>query len=194
MDHGRRNSDNTKDHLQYHTPRGNITHKVVVAEIARAPPATPRNPVNNMPHRYMNREGDRPNQYPLFESRELPQRRINPTRTGPVPLYEYPVTTPNKPSFDYSRASREQQAAIAPHERAMMLEPENRPNDVGFMRGITGPDKKVVGAIYHPAGDRRGFARAELEPLDRQGREHNRMLHDRAQHAPRSPTWPTRSS
>ncbi|KAK6599423.1 hypothetical protein H4I95_08298 [Botrytis cinerea] len=193
MDHGRRNSDNTKDHLQYHTPRGNITHKVVVAEIHRAPPTLPRNDINNMPHRYGNREGQRPNQYPLFESRELPQRRINANRTGPVPLYEYPVTTPDKSSFDYSRAKVEPRA-VPPHERAMRLEPETRFNDVGFMRGITGPDKNIVGAIYHPVGDRAGFARAELQPLDRQGREHNRMLHERAQHAPRSPTWPTKST
>lgn len=139
----------------------------------------------------MNREGPRGAQHQLFESRELPQRRINARQGyGPVPLHEYPVTTPDKPSFDYSRPRREQEVAIAPHERAMRLEPEHRFNDVGFMRGITGPDKTIVGAIYHPSGDRGGFQRAGLEPLDRQGREHNRMLHDRAQHAPRSPTWP----
>ncbi|TGO88653.1 hypothetical protein BPOR_0149g00070 [Botrytis porri] len=161
MDYGRRNSDNTKDHLKYHTLRG------------------------NSPTGYGNREGQRPNQYPLFESRELSQRRINANRTGPVPLYEYPVTTPDKSSLDYSRAKVEPRA-VPPHERAMRLELETRLNDVGLMRGNTGPDKKIVGAIYHPVGDGAGFARAELQPLDRQGREHNRMLHERAQHVPRS--------
>ncbi|ESZ96480.1 hypothetical protein SBOR_3102 [Sclerotinia borealis F-4128] len=188
----RRNSDNTKDHLQYHTPRGNITHKVVVAEIDRAPPILPRNPINNMPHKYQNKEGPRGGpKLPLFESRELPQRRINARTTGPVSLYEYPITTPNKPSFNYGRPTLAEEG-ISPHDRARRLEPEHRFNDVGFMRGVTTPDKHVVGAIYHPVGDRGGFARAELEPLDHQGREHNRMLHDRAQHVPRSPTWPTR--
>lgn len=139
----------------------------------------------------MNREGERPNQYPLLEN--LPQRQISARRTGPIPLHEYSITTPDQPSFDYNRPKRET-APIPPHDRAMRLEPDNRFNDVGFMRGITGPDKSIQGVIYHPVGERRGFARAELEPLDRQGREQNRILHDRAQHTPRSPTWPTRSA
>lgn len=166
----------------------------MVQEIARAPVGGTRTE-SNYPHKYKNQEGPPEGpKYALFDDRERPKRLINP-RTGyrPDTLYEYPVVTPNQPSFNYQKRATPLevvQQPIAPADRARMIEPEERHNTPGWMRGITSSNKTIVGGIYHPEGNTRDFARAKLEPLDRQGREHNRMLHDRAQHAPRSPTWP----
>ncbi|ATZ53224.1 hypothetical protein BCIN_09g01020 [Botrytis cinerea B05.10] len=194
---GRRNSDHDHDSLQYRTPRGNIPHRVMVQEIARAPVGGTRN-MSQYPHKYKNQEGPKDAKYPLFDDRERPRRFVNNDKGyRPDTLYEYPVVTPDKPSFNYDRKTTPLETVlqpIAPANRARMIEPDQRHNTPGWMRGITSSNKTIVGGIYHPEGNTGDFERARLEPLDRQGREHNRMLHERAQHAPRSPTWPTKST
>ena len=50
----------------------------------------------------------------------------------------------------------------------------------------------VLGLVYHPEGDRRGFRRAPLEPMDRRGRQIVRRHDDDHDRPQRGSSWPPR--
>ena len=56
------------------------------------------------------------------------------------------------------------------HKKAVQRYWEQPTNDPGPVRGVANAEGHVVGAIYHPEGDPRGYRRATLAPLDKQGR------------------------
>lgn len=139
------------------------------------------------PREYRNQEGATHESRQNFQDWE---------RRGAGQLHEYPVTTTEQRPFDYQRRpARAEQVGrpIHPRDRARLA---RQPlNDPGPIRAVTGQDQRVIGAMAHPEGNRRGYERAPLEPLDRQGRRDAVRYQDSrgySDHNRTSSTWPPR--
>jgi hypothetical protein len=140
----------------------------VDADVRRAPdPRDTRR--SGYPTEYRNQEGRPPNVRSNFEPREI--------RPGES-LYEVPVRAQN---FDFDRRTatlqqvrRADPAVVHRNDRDRPV--RNPPNDPGPHRAVmaarpTGGDARgPLGVISHPRDNPRGYDRAPLEPIGRDGR------------------------
>jgi hypothetical protein len=175
---------------QYVSPRGNLPAERVKHAVERAP--APPGARRMFPKEYRNSEGPVDNRRHNFE----------PWETGPGgDLLEYPVKTlvqptPMSSEFNFagpSASRRQVERRLGVNERTNY---EDRwitpPNDPGPIRAVADQNGRVVGAMYHPEGNDRGYERARLAPLDRQGRVERARSEDK-RIAGRT-TWPERGS
>ncbi|KAK4142513.1 uncharacterized protein C8A04DRAFT_29786 [Dichotomopilus funicola] len=193
------NSANTPAGFQYNTPRGNLQMERVNQMVGQAPDA----PANRLregrfPKHYRNQEGPRDNRRHNFSGFESGRPGQDPRDPRDGRLYEYPVKTmgqpqPLKNTFNFAEPpatlQETMQATQANHEHLGDLDYEP-PNDPGALRAVTNKDGQVMGVIYHPAGNPRGYERARIEPLDAQGRAEQARY--REQKLASSSTWPRR--
>jgi hypothetical protein len=128
---------------------------VVAANAVRDAPAPDERTKSKFPHLYRNQEGSAPNVRQNFENWETPGGR-----DGNPQHREYPIVQ-GAQGFNYN------QKTTPPNYNGPRV-----PNDPGPFRAVTTQDQNhIVGAIYHPVGNPRGFERAQLQQLDQQGRE-----------------------
>ncbi|RSL94798.1 hypothetical protein CDV31_014162 [Fusarium ambrosium] len=181
----RRNSDDEHNKTQYWTPRGSIPAKIVNQQTQELHHVVPAQN-GRFPKEYRNDEDHGPNFHPY-------ERRNNPAQRR---LFEVPVNTRMEIGARPAPMARVQNREnLHPNDRARAA--RNELNDPGPLRGVVaaGPDGTphgVVGVIYHPEGNLRGYNRAPVEPLDRQGRQQMRRFADDAADARRVGTWPPR--
>ncbi|CAF3600796.1 unnamed protein product [Fusarium graminearum] len=190
----RRSSDDDYNKMQFFTPRGQLPAKVVeqqVREVAIDPNA---NNKKNYPHQYNNAERDLDNN--TYQNFEPFEQRNRPSTE--VPLYEVPINTRmnlDKKPTPFKTIQNLEKNPVRPRDRARMERTEL--NTPGAFRGVAAVDQQtgrnygVAGVIYHPEGNPRGFARAPMEPLSREGRQYlKRFADDDGDH--RVTTWPPR--
>ena len=122
-------------------------------------------------------------------------------------LYEYPVTpaAQQNPStgqiqqhFDYDRKAatarqmesqgRRGNEPLNPAVHLRYLQIQR--NDPGPIRGVTDQHGNIIGAMAHPEGNRIGFERASLQPLDKEGKQSKRTYED--YHISHRSTFPRR--
>ncbi|KAM5349004.1 hypothetical protein ACJ41O_008827 [Fusarium nematophilum] len=182
----RRNTDEEQRNMQYHTPRGNLPAQMVDQQVREITDFSNLNPTL-YPKEYRNTEPNGPPFQP-FEKRDAGGERT---------FYEVPVNSrielPKRPARLQVIERRERN--VHPNDRARIV--DTRVNDPGVFRGIvkadpnTGEPRGLAGVIYHPEGNPRGFDRAPMEPLDRDGRQClRRCAEDGLGH--RVTTWPPR--
>jgi hypothetical protein len=114
-------------------------------------------------------------------------------------LYEYPVKTLQQPApfspdfrFNQPAAGLAQLRPPCPNERRGYVRRWMEPrNDPGPIRAVTREDGQVVGAMYHPQGNPRGYEGACLAPLDRNGRAEVARHNNRQAQRGRT-SWPQR--
>jgi len=167
---------------QYTTDRGNIPTRVLAHQIDRAPPPGQRT-ASRYPREYRNQEG--PTNTPTRNFHPFELRRE-------AELHEYPITGANQRQFDFDRRSaraHQVERPIHPNDRGRYV--RHPQNDPGPIRGVVDQHGNIVGAMAHPAGNARGYQRAHLEPLNRQGRQDSRRYQDRITPS-KAPTWPPR--
>ncbi|KAK1855583.1 hypothetical protein CCHR01_01758 [Colletotrichum chrysophilum] len=176
----RRNTDNTEQQLQYHTPHGPVSAADVSKHLETVPPPHTRTR-SNYPHPYRGREGRGVNETKTFDDYVTgPGRSQGPTGV----MHEYPIpTSGDQFIFQYDRPcqrARQAQRQIHPNERANVMGPINgRPaNTPGQTRAavrvaqVNGEEQStVVGVMVHPEGNLQRLERAPLEPLSREGRQ-----------------------
>ncbi|KAK4032407.1 hypothetical protein C8A01DRAFT_41149 [Parachaetomium inaequale] len=185
----RRNTDPARaGDVQYRTSRGPLAARVVDDEVRRAPdPRDTRR--SGYPSEYRNQEGRPPNTRRNFREDEV--------RDGER-LYEVPVGSRD---FDYDRRTatlqqvrRADPATVHRNDRDRVV--RNPPNDPGPHRAVVaarptgGPSRGPIGVISHPPDNPRGYDRATLEPIGRDGRAQqarHRDVHD-GNHS----SWPPR--
>ncbi|KAK8132045.1 hypothetical protein PG999_000218 [Apiospora kogelbergensis] len=95
------------------------------------------------------------------------------TAKAPTKYAEYPVAPEAIQRFDYNRkVATTAQLARPDHPNDRRRLVERLINDAGPIQAATvqGKPDQVVGAIYHPEGNLRGYERAAIQPLDRTGR------------------------
>ncbi|KAK4034497.1 hypothetical protein C8A01DRAFT_18701 [Parachaetomium inaequale] len=192
------NSANRAAAVKYTTPRGNLPLKNVDHIVAKSP-APPENRLREgrFPKVYRNREGPVDNPTRNFVAWEIQQRQ-GPADGRNINMYEYPVKTLVQPApfaseFKFARppATLRECEAPDPNDKAGIEDRWRRPrNDPGPIRAVVNGDCRVIGAIYHPEGDTRGYERARLQPLDRHDRGEIARYDDR-QLTGRT-TWPQR--
>ncbi|KAF9768117.1 hypothetical protein IL306_014632 [Fusarium sp. DS 682] len=181
--------------MQYRTPRG-IIPATVVEEQVREVVIDPNDDSTKgpYPHVYMNQEptSTAPDGT-IFEKFE---QRNRPNETS---LHEVPINCRmdlNKKSAGWLKVKRREERPIAPRDRARVA--QNELNTPGPFRGVvavdraTGQSHGVAGVMYHPQGDMSTFQRAQLEPLNREGRQYLRRFEDDAADPHRVTTWPPR--
>lgn len=165
---------------QYRTNRGPVPMHMVPQQIRHAPGVNAATP-SGYPHGYRNNEGPAGARRQNFDNFVTgPGRAHGP----PGQLYEYPIPTPGQPHhFRYEqRPARAQQVErrLHPNERANTMGPAHARalNDVGQTRAVVRTTNHggwrqnvVVGVMDHPPGNMRGFQRAPIEPINRQGRQ-----------------------
>ncbi|KAK3310891.1 uncharacterized protein B0T15DRAFT_489536 [Chaetomium strumarium] len=193
------NSANHPNQLQYTSPRGNVPLKRLndIVQSAPAPPKGPPLMGKRFPKRYRNNEGPSDNPTHNYEAWEI-QR---PQAGGNGALYEYPIKPIQQPApstanfnFDLPPASIKRLRPPHPNDKENTVARwKSPPNDPGPLRAVVNEDRAVVGAMYHPEGNIRGYKRARLVPLDRQGRAEVARHDDRQQLGGRT-TWPHRGS
>ncbi|KAK7424193.1 hypothetical protein QQZ08_008681 [Neonectria magnoliae] len=181
----RRNTDEERKKMQHWTPRGTIPAKTVDAQVREV--ADPRNDRGvHFPKPYENTEDTGPTIQPY--------ERRNHDTTG---LYEIAVGS----RMDFARPPARLRAVQAEehlHHNDRNRAARNELNDPGIFRGIvpadlaTGRTHGVAAVLYHPDGNPRGFERARVEPLDREGRQYIRRFDDDSSNANRVTTWPPR--
>jgi hypothetical protein len=169
--------------------------------VNRAPaPRTVPPPRGRFPKEYRNEEGPRDNVRRNFDNWETQLRGgAGANNGGNGTLYEYPVKTlrqpaPFSPDFRFNRpaARLDQLRPADANDRRGYMERWTQPrNDRGPIRAVTREDGQVVGAMYHPDGNLRGYERARLAPLDRNGRAEVARHNDRQDQRGRT-TWPQR--
>ncbi|KAF5007926.1 hypothetical protein FDECE_5842 [Fusarium decemcellulare] len=185
----RRNTDEAHHKKQYFTSRGSIPTKVV--DVQTADVVDPRRPqvAGGYPHRFRNQEeanGKRP--FQGYETRNDADRQ----------LYEVPVGSRVDLTRRTATARQVERANNQTHPNDRGRVQRNELNDPGPLRAVlpgnqnTGQTFPVAGVLYHPENNPRGFARAPLEPLDRQGRQYLRRFEDDSAHDERVTTWPPR--
>ncbi|KAH6612875.1 hypothetical protein B0J18DRAFT_460749 [Chaetomium sp. MPI-SDFR-AT-0129] len=193
------NSANTPAGFQYNTPRGNLQMDRV-NQIVQNAPGAPAHGLGRgvFPKHYRNQEGPRDNPHHNLSGFESGRPGQDPGDPRDGRLYEYPVKTmaqpqPLKNTFDYTRRA----ATLAQTIRATRPDDEDfrdptrePPNDPGALRAVTNKDGQVMGVVYHPEGNRNGYERARIEPLDAQGRGEQARYRD--QQLASSSTWPRR--
>ncbi|RKL03723.1 hypothetical protein BFJ63_vAg8672 [Fusarium oxysporum f. sp. narcissi] len=180
---------------QYYTPRGSIP-ATVVEEQVRQVPIDPNDDSTNgpYPHMYTNQESTStaPNGtiFQRFEQRNRPSE---------TPLYEVPVNCRmdlNKKAAPFMKVKRREERPTDPRDRGRVV--QNELNTPGPFRGVvavdknTGQSRGVAGVMYHPQGNISAFQRAQMEPLDREGRQYIRRFVDDAADPHRVTTWPPR--
>lgn len=181
--------------MQYYTPRGSIP-ATVVEEQVRQVPIDPNDDSTNgpYPHMYTNQESTStaPNGtiFQRFEQRNRPSE---------TPLYEAPVNCRmdlNKKAAPFMKVKRREERPTDPRDRGRVV--QNELNTPGPFRGVvavdknTGQSRGVAGVMYHPQGNISAFQRAQMEPLDREGRQYIRRFVDDAADPHRVTTWPPR--
>lgn len=180
---------------QYYTPRGSIP-ATVVEEQVRQVQIDPNDDSTNgpYPHMYTNQESTStaPNGtiFQRFEQRNRPSE---------TPLYEVPVNCRmdlNKKAAPFMKVKRREERPTDPRDRGRVV--QNELNTPGPFRGVvavdknTGQSRGVAGVMYHPQGNISAFQRAQMEPLDREGRQYIRRFVDDAADPHRVTTWPPR--
>lgn len=158
------------------------------------------------PKHYRNQEGPRDNRRQNFSGFESGRPGQDPRDPRDGKLYEYPVKTmaqpqPLKNTFDFTQRSaglEETMQATRPGHEHFGDPAYEPPNDPGALRAVTNKDGQVMGVIYHPEGNPRGYERARIEPLDAKGRaEQARYREAQARYKedqkfPSPSTWPRR--
>ena len=138
------------------------------ADVRRAPdPRDTRR--SGYPSEYRNREGREPNVRQNFRDDEI---------RGGERLYEVPVGSRD---FDFDRRTatlqqvrRAEPANVHRNDRDRIV--RNPPNDPGPHRAVVaarpagGPSRGPIGVMTHPVDNPRGYDRAPLEPIGREGR------------------------
>ncbi|KAM5379163.1 hypothetical protein BFJ66_g3468 [Fusarium oxysporum f. sp. cepae] len=180
---------------QYYTPRGSIPATVVEEQVLQVP-IDPNDDSTNgpYPHMYTNQESTStaPNGtiFQRFEQRNRPSE---------TPLYEVPVNCRmdlNKKAAPFMKVKRREERPTDPRDRGRVV--QNELNTPGPFRGVvavdknTGQSRGVAGVMYHPQGNISAFQRAQMEPLDREGRQYIRRFVDDAADPHRVTTWPPR--
>ena len=160
------------------------------------------------PKQYRNNEGPRDNPTHNFDPWEI--QRHGTDANGR--LYEYPVKPPQTDTSLPGRRPGRQPPPLCPDfnfgEDPVGLKKINAPdannqkllhrrwkeplNDPGPVRAVVNVDGHVVGAMYHPAGNPRGYERARLAPLDKQGRGELARFNDSQGTLTGRTTWPQR--
>jgi hypothetical protein len=171
------------------SPRGNLPATRVNHVVGNAPAAPAAGRL--FPKTYRNSEGPRDDLRHNFEPWEV--------GTGGN-LFEYPVKTlvqpvPLTPAFDFGEdaASRKKLGRPPVNDVVNYRKQWNDPpNDPGPIRAVADQNGRVVGAMYHPEGNPRGYERARLAPLDRQGRVEAARSEDNRISG--RTTWPERGS
>lgn len=156
---------------------------MIVRETLRNAPDPGTKTKSRFPHEYRNSEGPGSASYPLF----------NDSETGGQQLHEYPLKLPHERPFDYNKNKTQMgkiHATIRKHGKPADLGPP--PNETGPARVVTTTERRTVGVMYHPDGNPKGFAKASLGALDRQGRESLREYRDRTTKPSRVSTIPYR--
>lgn len=176
-----------------------------VVQRAPEPPAIPLRD-GKFPKVYRNNEGPRDNPTHNFEAWEI-QRQGADGR-----LFEYPVKPPEgdrrlpgrlpeqqppplNPDFRFARPPAGLNQIRPPHQndkKTLESRWDRPPNDPGPIRAVVNGSGNVVGAIYHPEGNPRGYERARLAPLDKQGRGQRARHDDRFLAPTPRTTWPER--
>ncbi|KAK4148434.1 hypothetical protein C8A00DRAFT_19733 [Chaetomidium leptoderma] len=195
------NSGNRDNQLHYASPRGSVPLKKAKDDLERAPAPPLDGPLGPRmyPKAYRNNEGTRDNRRENFEAWEI--QRPGADGPGDGRLYEYPAKTLEQPTpfssdFDFdSRAAGLAQVRPPPPNDVQNYRRRWRtpPNDPGPIRAVVNKDRQMVGAMYHPEGNARGYERARLEPLNKQSRAELARHEDKRQAAGRT-TWPQRGS
>lgn len=116
-------------------------------------------------------------------------------------LYEFPIKTPSERPFDYgtkaSKPDKNRQGVVFQKtqkgQKAKAVDLAHPPNQSGPVRAVTNRDKQLIGVMYHPEGDMKGFEKASLGALDRQGREDLRKHAYHTTHVSRASTIPYKS-
>ena len=110
-------------------------------------------------------------------------------------LHEVPIAT----RHDMARRTAGLNQVNATINRNDRDRPIRQPlNDPGPFRGIVPVDQQtgqvypLAGVNYHPEDNPRGFNRAPLEPMDREGRQFMNRYNDDAANPCRVTTWPPR--
>ncbi|GKU06625.1 hypothetical protein FLAG1_10825 [Fusarium langsethiae] len=183
----RRSSEDDYNKMQYFTPRGEIPATVVEQQVREVVINPNSNNKRGYPHEYGNEEKG-PNDTIRQNFQAFEQRN----RTEEVRLYEVPINSRMNMDKKTTPFMKE-----PPHrnDRARVMRKE--PNDPGAFRGVaaverpSGRNYGVAGVIYHPEGNTKGFERAPMEPLNREGRQYlRRFADDDGDH--RVTTWPPR--
>ncbi|KAF4823197.1 hypothetical protein CGCSCA5_v001996 [Colletotrichum siamense] len=177
----RRNTDNTEQHLQYRTPKGPVPAAAIPLHLEDAPAPNTRTR-SRYPREYRNNEGQRgqTRTQPIDDFETGPGRAQGPAGR----LHEYPIPPPDTQfRFRYDDPcmnAHQVERRIHRNERANVFGPaDGRPgNDPMTVRAavrvaqVDGKDELITaGVLAHPPGNRTGFQRAPIEPLDRQGRQ-----------------------
>ncbi|KAL2166564.1 hypothetical protein VTG60DRAFT_2511 [Thermothelomyces hinnuleus] len=192
------NSTNKRNALEFASPRGNLPLKRVDDIVARAPPPPTEYPGPGMfPKEYRNVERGPDGPKENFDRRWIQQGR-NPDDPQDMKMYEYPVKTLVQPApftseFDFTSKAASLRECRQPDPgdfKNIKRRWKKPPNDPGPLRAVVNMDHQVIGAIYHPEGDTRGYERAPMQPLDAHGRGELARYTD-AQLAGRT-TWPQR--
>ncbi len=195
---------------QYVTPRGNLPLERVDRIVQKAPlPAHAGVERTRFPKRYRNHEGPRDNPTHNFDPWEIQRQGTDADRR----LSEYPVkpppqTDPRVPGrrpgrqppplrrdFDFGQnsAGLKKINPSRAENKALLLERWNEPpNDPGPIRAVVNANGHVIGAMYHPEGNPRGYERARLAPLDKQGRGELARFNDSEGTLTGRTTWPQR--
>ncbi|KAM0434877.1 hypothetical protein ACHAQK_008572 [Fusarium lateritium] len=187
----RRSSDDDYDKMQYWTPQGSLPTKTVEKQAREV--VDPRTNTNTAlyPHEYRNDEGATGQTTKNFQPYEV---GYDPDKKR---LFEVPVDS----RFDLSKKPARVGRILAQemcHQNDRGRVVCNPVNDPGTSRGViavdrdTGRNYGVAGVIYHPEGSSRGFNRAPIEPLDREGRQYLRRFADDSADPHRVTTWPPR--
>lgn len=104
------------------------------------------------------------------------------TNSANFQLSEFPVSMQpaGRHPFDYdAKPARAKQVERPIHENERKNYAEKPMNDPGRFRANVNPDTgHMVGATYHPQGNRTGFVRATMSPLDRQAGQNLRQHQD----------------
>ncbi|KAJ9157552.1 hypothetical protein NKR23_g189 [Pleurostoma richardsiae] len=156
---------------------------VVVEQVRAVPDVHVSRPNRRYPVTYNNEEG---NSHVNFQPHEIPEGAT---------LYEVPIPT----RLDMNRRT----ACLDQVNAAVHRNDRDRPirqslNDPGPFRGIVPADRRtgqvypLAGVNYHPTGNLKGFNRASLEPMNREGRQFMNRYNDDAADPHRVSTWPPR--
>ncbi|KAK3988915.1 hypothetical protein QBC44DRAFT_242536 [Cladorrhinum sp. PSN332] len=187
----RRNSEAPESSLQFHSPRGSIPVSSLNRQAAQYhDPTDGAGNRSRYPREYRNNEGREPNvTHPFGRSETRPGER----------LYEIPVNSrfdETRPAANLRQVRNADPANLAPRDRARVVNAP--PNDPGPYRAVAPirPDGSrraaAAGMIYHPEDNPTGYARAPLEPMDREGRQYQRRFDDDSASPRRVGTWPPR--
>ena len=189
------------------SPRGTLPLQRVTKIVESAPPPADAED-GRFPKRYGNNEGPRDNPTHNFDPWEIQRHGTD----ADGRLYEYPVKPPQTDTRLPGRRPGRQPPPLCrgfnfgknpvglkkihppgANEKAALCDRWEKPrNDPGPIRAVVNVDGHVVGAMYHPEGNPRGYDRARLAPLDKQGRGELARFNDSQGTVTGRTTWPQR--